>query len=73
MTNEQHKKLVDTIIKVKGKVILSGYDHQIYNELLENGWQKVKIGEYSKRSQRNNEGELSKGEEFVWINYDLDK
>ena len=74
MTNEQHNKLVDTLINVKGKVILSGYDHEIYNKLLDNGWKKIILGEYSKRSQKANNGkELEKGKEFVWINYDLEK
>jgi len=69
MSNEQHKKLVDTLLHIQGKVVLSGYDHEIYNKLLESGWKKVFLGEYSKRSQQTNEGELEKGQEFVWINY----
>ena len=72
MTNEQHKELVDVLINVKGKVVLSGYDHPIYNKLLENGWSKVVLGEYAKRSEKSNEGELSKGKEFVWVNYELE-
>ena len=73
MTDEQHKELVDTLIGVKGKVVLSGYDHPIYNKLLDNGWSKVVLGEYAKRSQKTNEGELSKGKEFVWVNYELEQ
>ena len=73
MTDEQHKELVDTLIGVKGKVVLSGYDHLIYNKLLDNGWSKVVLGEYAKRSQKTNEGELSKGKEFVWVNYKLEQ
>ena len=73
MTDEQHKELVDTLIGIKGKVVLSGYDHPIYNKLLDNGWSKVVIGEYAKRSQKTNEGELSKGKEFVWVNYELEQ
>ena len=72
MTDEQHKELVDVLIKIKGKVVLSGYDHPIYNKLLENGWNKVVLGEYAKRGQKTNEGELSKGKEFVWVNYKLE-
>lgn len=69
MTDEQHIKLVETLIKVKGKVILSGYDHPIYDRLMDNGWKKVVLGDYSKRSQKSNNGELDAGKEFVWINY----
>ena len=73
MTDEQHKELVDTLIGIKGKVVLSGYDHPIYNKLLDNGWSKVVLGEYAKRSQKTNEGELSKGKEFIWVNYELEQ
>lgn len=71
MSIAKHKELVDILLHIKGKVILSGYDHEIYNSLLENGWKKVCLGKYSKRSQRDNDGELDKGQEFVWINYDI--
>ena len=60
------------LLKVKGMVVLSGYDNDIYNRLLDNGWHKVLLGEYAKRGQKTNEGELSKGEEFVWVNYEID-
>ena len=72
MSNEKHEELVELLLKVKGKVVLSGYDHPIYNKLLENGWQKVVLGDYTKRSQKSN-SELSKGVEFVWLNYTLDR
>ena len=73
MTREQHIELINTLINVKGKVILSGYDNDIYNKLLDNGWKKIILGEFSKRGQKTNNGELTKGKEFVWINYDLEK
>ena len=69
MTDEQHTKLVDILLNVKGKVVLSGYDHPIYNRLLDEGWNKIALGDYSKRSQKSNNGELDEGKEFVWINY----
>lgn len=72
MTDSDHEKLVASLLKIKGKVVLSGYDHKIYDKLLENGWSKVVLGEYSKRSQQENQGELEKGKEFVWINYKLE-
>lgn len=71
MSTDKHKELVNTLLNIKGKVILSGYDHEIYNVLLNNSWNKVFIGEYSKRSQFINEGTLNKGQEFVWINYEI--
>jgi DNA adenine methylase len=38
-----HEKLVDILLSVKGKVILSCYDHQTYHPLTKSGWQKVTI------------------------------
>ena len=69
MTNEQHKELVEVLLNIKGKVILSGYEHSIYDKLINNGWKKIMLGDYTKYSQKSNNGELEKGKEFVWINY----
>lgn len=71
MSIDKHKELVNKLLHIKGKVILSGYDHEIYNKLIDKGWEKVLLGEYSKRSQKHNEGELDKGKEFVWVNYNV--
>ena len=70
MSNEQHRKLVDILLNIKGKAILSGYDHEIYNTLLENGWKKVFLGEYSKSCIKAENSKKNKGQEFVWINFD---
>jgi len=69
LQNEQHKELVDILLHIKGKAILSGYDHEIYNKLLENGWNKILLGEFDKRSEKSIGQSRSKGQEFVWINY----
>jgi DNA adenine methylase len=41
--NEHHRQLVDTLLSIKGQVVLSGYAHEIYEFLLKNGWHKVEI------------------------------
>ncbi len=38
-----HERLVDTLLSVKGKVVLSCYDHSTYHPLTEYGWQKIFI------------------------------
>lgn len=73
MTEKQHEELVDALLNTKGKVILSGYDHIIYNKLEENGWNKIFLGDFSKRSQRANDGQLEKGQEFLWINFSIEE
>jgi len=68
MTNQEHEELVDILKTINGKAILSGYEHEIYNPLIEYGWQKVLLGEYDKKSMNHN-AETIKGKEFVWLNY----
>jgi DNA adenine methylase len=36
--NDFHKELVSVLLKVKGHKILSGYQHEIYQPLIEAGW-----------------------------------
>lgn len=71
MKDEQHEEMIDILLHIKGKAILSGYDNEIYNKLLNNGWKKVFLGEYDKRSEKAINESRSKGQEFVWINYDI--
>ena len=41
MTDAQHRELVDLIQQVCGKVILSAYNHPIYDVLESAGWRKI--------------------------------
>lgn len=41
MTNDDHKELVSVLLNLNGKVILSGYKHEIYLPLEEYGWQRI--------------------------------
>lgn len=73
MSNEQHKELVDILLHIQGKAVLSGYDHKIYDTLLENGWQKICLGEFAKRAIKTIDKEIEqKGTEYVWVNYKVD-
>jgi DNA adenine methylase len=40
MEDQQHIELLDVIQKCKGKVLISGYDNELYDILTENGWNK---------------------------------
>ncbi len=62
MSYDMHVKMVDKLKTVEGKVLLSGYDNELYDEL---GWEKQILGEYKKRSSSSG----SKGIEMVWKNY----
>lgn len=39
MDNDAHLKLLDTVNKLEGMVVLSGYNTDMYNDIL-SGWQK---------------------------------
>ena len=62
--NEQHKKLVDRLLNIKGKVLISGYDSPIYDKLVENGWNKTIVkGNVT----------LAQSDEVLWYNYNIEK
>jgi DNA adenine methylase len=81
MSNEEHKKLVDWLLtKAKVKVMLSGYDNEIYQKLEKNGWKKIcwEVA-CSAAGRTRGTGILGKGATFaknqrrvecIWINYD---
>lgn len=71
MTDQQHEEMINILLHIKGKAILSGYDNEIYNKLLDNGWRKMFLGEYDKRSEKAINESRNKGKEFIWINYDI--
>jgi DNA adenine methylase len=70
MSLEEHNKLVDILLNISGKAILSGYDNECYNKLVDNNWHKIFLGKYEKSSEKSlvNNGR-SMGSEFVWINF----
>jgi DNA adenine methylase len=41
MVDEQHEKFLDVVIKSKSKILISGYDCEMYNRLTENGFEKI--------------------------------
>ena len=61
MTDDQHEQLLEKLLQVKGKVILSGYDHDMYNDLL-TGWDKQT---FDARAASNSGTVMRK--ECVWI------
>ena len=40
MSIEDHKDLVNLLLQVKGKVLLSGYNHPVYQPLEQSGWER---------------------------------
>jgi len=70
-TDEDHKEMVEIIAEMKAKIILSGYDNEIYSELERRGWKKISLGLFAKRQRVVAPGERHEyAEEFVWLNYE---
>lgn len=69
-----HEELVDLLLTIEGKVVLSGYDHEVYDRLVENGWTKSLLGNYAKSSGFNKPGgKKTVGAEIIWYNFKLGK
>ena len=63
MSNQQHQRLIDVIMASKGKFLISGYNHQIYNKLNDK-FEKIEF-------KSPNSG--SNATEVLWRNYSLQK
>ena len=61
--NDKHKALIDKLLSMKGKVLLSGYEHPIYDKLVDSGWHVFKFY---------NNNTVSTATEFLWWNYDIE-
>ena len=61
MTNEQHRQLCERLLTFKGKVLLSGYDNEIY-KILDDKFIKIEF-------QSPNAG--SSATAVLWRNYDI--
>jgi DNA adenine methylase len=41
LSDDMHSELIDAILSVKGSVVLSGYNHPLYNRLEDNGYTRL--------------------------------
>ena len=64
MSNEEHEKLIDIMLNSKGKFLVSGYEHPIYQKLVDNGWHLYKYDSVNACSDRT---------ECLWYNYDIEE
>lgn len=63
MSNEEHEKLLAVLLEHPGKILLSGYNNDVYNNML-SGWNKI---------QKETQAEHGlKRIETLWMNYDVD-
>jgi DNA adenine methylase len=66
---EDHIKLVDTMLNIKGKALISGYAHSIYDPLEEAGWStktyEIPLSTPAKKEHEEREVRTEK----MWYNY----
>ena len=67
MSNEDHKTLVEILLSIEGKVIISGYENEIYKTIEGDDWNKKIIGEYSRRTVETEKNSYKN--EVVWFNF----
>lgn len=64
MSDEEHEKFVNMLLNGKGKFLVSGYEHPIYDKLVDNGWNLYKYNSPNSNSDRI---------ECLWYNYELEE
>jgi len=73
MSLEDHKRLVDVLLSIQGKVLLCGYDNDVYKVLEDNGWRKLEIIiPTSLTNSKQTAGIRMLRSEYVWFNYEVD-
>jgi DNA adenine methylase len=79
MTLDDHKDLVNLLLGVRGKVMLSGYWHEVYEPLERAGWKRIDIPttcsavgrtRYTKVLGKGSAQRLQPRVESVWLNYE---
>lgn len=63
MTDDEHVELLKVLANHPGKVLISGYDNELYNEIL-NGWNKVQKNTLAEGGR--------KRVETMWMNYNTE-
>ena len=60
MSEEEHRELLEILTRHKGKVIISGYDSELYDNMLA-GWERHEAVSYTQSGE--------KRIEVIWMNY----
>ena len=68
MTDEDHERLIDVLMSVEGKVLLSGYHHPIYEKL---GWKSHSVDTVAYTSPVEQSTSRNERQECLWRNYEM--
>lgn len=72
MTANDHTDLVILLSQIKGKAMLSGFRHPIYEPLEKAGWQRIDFKHYARRGHSTKKDTLPVRIESLWMNYETD-
>lgn len=64
----QHKPILEALSRIKGKAIISHYNHPLYDEIL-SGWRKETIQTLSNRMAKCYSGDEKKRTEVLYMNF----
>lgn len=67
-----HRALADTLHKVRGQVLLSGYPSPLYTELYE-GWDRLEVAVHRAATNTRGRTDVPRGVEVVWSNRPLNR
>src|SRR5690349_20112158 len=66
----QHRELLEAALASKSKVIVSGYDHPLYNEML-GDWERREVEVYAgSANNKPRDGNGGNRVEVIWMNYE---
>ncbi len=71
MSLQDHKDLVSVLLTLKGKVLLSGYAHPVYEPLEQTGWLRIDIPVYERVSNPRKTKKRSERLESLWVSPNL--
>lgn len=63
MSNKDHEQLLTKLLEHPGKVLISGYDNELYNNML-SSWNKASKSTLAEGGRRR--------EEILWVNYEIE-
>ncbi len=69
MSRLDHVRLLCAICEVQGKVILSGYDSDPYDQLLSSDWTRIEFTTVARAGSRTANCKLPPRTEVLWMNY----
>jgi DNA adenine methylase len=72
MTDKDHNDLIDILLNIKGKWLLSGYDNNIYNSRLSDFYRQD-FNSFANSLRYRDKNNCPERTETVWANYDLNE